>query len=388
MAPRGAGRLRERGAAAVEWLGGAVVVALSIAGLALLAPGTASSVMDTAQRAVCTAASPLTGASCSAGPGSGDDGTAGDGTESGDPYLDRRWTRADVTRGNLVFIGDSYGSGEGAKDYDPATNEDGENSWWDDLWGRTPPPKNMCHRSGNAAFHQISEGWFGGQNSTFASCSGSRTSEYWGETQGNDEQPQRDSLDADTSLVVVSLGGNDMGFADVLMSCAPVGGASVDDCIGHWSDPQDPDDPDSSRWNQNLIALFGSEPGGGSLGEVYADIRTRTADSAHVVVVGYPLIFDPDYDGLVFDNEQSTWMNERGVEMNTRLRELAEHYGFTFIDPSEAFAGHGVGSDDPWILTFGFWGDHRAQPPEAYHPTARGQQAIAELIDEHLRSLR
>ncbi|GAA1170185.1 SGNH/GDSL hydrolase family protein [Ornithinimicrobium humiphilum] len=379
-------RARERGAAALDYLGITVVGALVVTGLTLLAPGTASSVVAAGQQAVCAVTTKLPGGSCPDLLQSPAD-LADDVGATGDPYVDRRWTRAEVTSGGLVFLGDSYGSGEGAKDYDPTTDQTGENSWWDDLWGRTPPPKNMCHRSGNAAFHQVSGDWFGGSSSTFASCSGARTRDYWEETQGNDESAQRDALDENTSLVVVSMGGNDMQFADVLMSCAPVGGGSVDDCVGHWMDPQDPDDPTSSRWEQNLLRVFGTEPGGGNLGEVYADIRARTGDNAHVVVVGYPLVFDPDYDGIVFSGEEADWMNERGVELNARLREAAEHHGFTFVDPTEAFAGHGVGSDDPWILTFGFWGDHRARPPESYHPTARGQQAIADLIDEHLRSL-
>ncbi|GGK64595.1 SGNH/GDSL hydrolase family protein [Ornithinimicrobium pekingense] len=379
----GTGGPDEAGAATLEWVGVTLVASLVVTMLMLGAPGVASALVGLGQRAVCTVTAPLGGPDCPDVAVAGGAEAAAD----ADPYLDRRWTRADVTRGGLVFLGDSYGSGEGARDYDPATDRTGENTWWEDLQGRTPAPRNMCHRSGNAAFHQVSAHWFAGDNSTFASCSGARTVEYWDETQGNDELAQRESLGEHTSMVVVSMGGNDMQFAAVLMSCAPVGGSSVEDCIGHWTDPQDPQDPASSRWDQNLLDLFGPGPGEGGLGAVYADIRARTGDGAHVVVVGYPLLFDPDYDGIVFSAEEAAWMNRRGAELNERLREHAEHHGFTFVDPTEAFEGHGVGSDDPWILTFGFWGDHRARPPEAYHPTARGQQAVADLIDEHLRSL-
>ena len=84
--------------------------------------------------------------------------------------------------------------------------------------------------------------------------------------------------------------------------------------------------------------------------------------------------------------EQATWLNDKSADLNAHLRAHAEYYGFTFIDPTEAFAGHGVGSDDPWLLSLGFTGP-RGMPPEAFHPTARGQEEIARLIDEHLRSL-
>ncbi|MFX0539993.1 SGNH/GDSL hydrolase family protein [Ornithinimicrobium sp. Y1847] len=375
----------ERGASTLEYLGVLVVGVLVVTGLVLAAPGWGGSIAAAADRAICQVTSFVGGSGCAqtsiSGPHEASDGS------TGDPYRDRRWTRDEVTGGNFVFIGDSYGSGEGARDYDPETDRTGENTWWDDLLRRDPGARNMCHRSDNASYHRISEGWFSGQNSTFGACSGARTGDYWDETQGNDEPAQRDHLDSDTSLVVVSMGGNDMQFADVLQSCAPVGGGRVDNCMGHWDDPQVPGDPSSSRWEENLTALFGDEPGGGSLGAVYDDIRNQTGDNAHVVIVGYPRIFDENYDGIVFSNEEAMWMNGKADLLNARLRAHAEHYGFTFIDPTEAFAGNGVGSDDPWILTFGFWGDHRAQPPEAYHPTARGQEEIARLIDEYLATL-
>ena len=382
---RPAAGARERGASSLEYLGAILVGTLVTLGLVVAAPGWGQQITRTASTAVCTVAQHLGGSvGCSVAGST----AAGAGEESEDPYRDRRWTRGDVTRGGVVFIGDSYGAGEGARDYDPATDQTGEQSWWDRLRNQDVPPKNMCHRSDNAAYHVVKDSWFSGNDGTFASCSGARTGDYWGETQGNSEDPQRDALTKDTSLVVVSMGGNDMQFAAVLTSCAPVGSGSVKDCIGHWDGPSDPDDPDSqSRWEQNLAELFGTEPGGGTLGDVYDDIRGQTGDNAHVVVMGYPQIFDENYPGGVFSREEAAWMNEKSVLLNEALRAHAEHYGFTFIDPTEAFDGHGVGSDDPWILTFGFWGDHRAQPPEAYHPTADGQRAIGELVNDHITHL-
>lgn len=385
-------RLVERGAGAVEWLGATVVAVLIVLGLVVAAPGVGQSIAAGVDRAICT----LT----QLGGGGGGCGTAiRDIEPTGDPYLSRAWTRADVTRGNLVFLGDSYGAGEGAENYASGTDEEGEHPWYDFWSSGEPPARNTCHRSGNAAFHATSDAWFGGDNSSFVSCSGATTSDYWEETQGNSEDPQRDALNEDTSMVVVSMGGNDMDFSAVLRSC--IRGSGV--CWEEWDTPVDPDDPESlSPYEQNLIDLFGTEPGGGNLGEMYADIRARTGDAAHVVIVGYPQLFDDDYGARLNTSpgmspypfqehgwlwpEQTTWLNDKSADLNAHLRAHAEYYGFTFIDPTEAFAGHGVGSDDPWLLSLGFTGP-RGMPPEAFHPTARGQEEIARLIDEHLRSL-
>lgn len=104
-------------------------------------------------------------------------------------------------KSNVVILGDSYSSGEGSGDY---------------LAG-TDVKKNRCHRSNNtygaALFAQR----------TNLACSGATTQEYWNPFKKNEgEKSQRAQLVAlpkRPDLVMVSFGGNDIGFEDVISKC-------------------------------------------------------------------------------------------------------------------------------------------------------------------------
>jgi hypothetical protein len=85
------------------------------------------------------------------------------------------------------------------------------------------------------------------------------------------------------------------------------------------------------------------------------------------VVTGYPLLLDPSLP-------QSTAVNNGVVALNSVIAAAvtAAGPGFEYVDVADAFAGHGVGSVDPWINA----------PPsaEAFHPTVTGYLVYANAI--------
>ena len=281
--------------------------------------------------------------------------------------------------GGYVALGDSFSSGEGAGDYtsdsdhDPNSGWDRVGKWFDDHLipgGHSHlEPTNFCHRSGNAYGPIIAgQNHFGG-GSTFAACSGATTADFEHPNGANaGEQPQLDEITRDTTLVTFSIGGNDMHFADVLA-----------DCIWDGSTCEEKNEAD---FEKNLRDL---RP---KLVAMYREAQNRAADGARVIVVGYPRLFPDDpstsYRDLLFADDQR-WMNEKADQLNAMLASAAQEAGVEFVDPTNAFRGHGIGSDDPWFndLTLGGPGWAPVNPG-SFHPNAAGQAALAALVQQQL----
>lgn len=372
---------RERGATTLEYVGVTVVAAVVLS----LLLATAHVVSPRMTNLMCQAvdALPWVELSC--------DATAAGSPPQQVPYEDRTWSYNGVTDGNMVFIGDSYGSGEGAGDYDPTTDNDP--NWWDRLWG-DESQRNMCHRSSNAWGVGIGETHWGSGNYSFQACSGATTHNVTGGNENNGEGPQADAINADTSMIFVSMGGNNVGFAPILTDClaasftngqirAQTQGMAPPSAMIYCSDyysAVDPDDPEGRTRMQVKLDQFEAD-----LRAMYAELRRRSNDGAHLVHMGYPPLLDPGYVGLI-EPQDVAYLNAMAGELNAVIAKVAEEEGVHFIDPTEAFKRHGVGSADPWILGLGI-GDHHAFPPETFHPNAAGQAAMRQLVEDYLASL-
>jgi hypothetical protein len=85
------------------------------------------------------------------------------------------------------------------------------------------------------------------------------------------------------------------------------------------------------------------------------------------VVTGYPLLLDPAIPQAALVNNGVIALN-RVIAAATQ----ASGPGFIYVDVVDAFAGHAIGSADPWIIA----------PPslEAFHPTTAGYLAYATTI--------
>lgn len=356
MAGRGQVRAArgERGAGTLEYVGGTMVAALVVLGL-LVSPATGA-LGDSFERAVCSV---LQRDGCGLGEGAG------------------QTPLEQATGGRYVAMGDSYSSGEGAWDYEEGTDFDDR----DDLWPFNDDEEdhNRCHRSGHA-YSQVLAGandFSGG--TTFVACSGAEIPDLGADNDTQTgEDPQLEALDDDVSLVTMSMGGNDLGFADVVKDCIVNGARGV----GFMATCQEKHD---QRIEDRLPGLRDE------LVAEYRRIR-ELAPHARIVVVGYPPLFvdDPEdsYGDLLFAEDQ-VWMNEQAAELNAMLREAAREAGVEFVDPTDAFRGHGIGSDDPWINDLDLGGPGlMIADPSSFHPNAAGHQALADLVQQQLESPR
>lgn len=155
-------------------------------------------------------------------------------------------------------------------------------------------------------------------------------------------------LSSSTTLVSVTVGGNDVGFADVMQDCVLY---SESTCV--------------SSVNAAVSQMRNSLPSG--LGSLYSAIRSR-APQAHVVVLGYPRFYQLKgtcIAGLT-ETERSTINNASDV-LNGVIAKQAAHAGFTFSGMADEFTGHELCSGDAWLnsVTLPVY--------NSYHPKATGQ---------------
>ncbi|WP_299530106.1 SGNH/GDSL hydrolase family protein [uncultured Streptomyces sp.] len=219
---------------------------------------------------------------------------------------------------NYVALGDSYSSGVGAGSY---TSESGScyrsTKGYPYLWAAANAPASF----------------------SFVACSGATTSTV---TSG-----QLSALKSSTSLVSISVGGNDVGFASVMQDCVLQSEAncvaSVNAAIG---------------LAQNTLP--------GRLSTLYSSIHSKSP-AAHVVVLGYPRFYKLSgtcIAGLT-EGERSAINNGSDV-LNGVIAKQAANAGFTYSSVVDEFTGHELCSGDAWLnsVTLPIY--------NSYHPKAAG----------------
>lgn len=361
------GRIRqaERGQGTLD-LVGIVVLAVFLVGGVIMAIGGGEPIRERVTIAICEITTV----------GNGDCGTVSD-------YPTGLTPEEQATSGDYVALGDSYSSGEGAEDYLEGTDEDEAtkesindfNGW---LWPGDPY-NNICRRSENAYSASVYEAFDFEGDYVFGACSGGVVDDYYQDntSDNEDEGPQRDHVTDDTSLITISMGGNDFGFGDVVGSCVTGGSCATEE---HAAQVDADIDAEIDR-----------------LAQLYRDMQADAPPGARILVVGYPQLFpDPEditngSDSFIGENEQA-WLNERGVHANEAIQEAIRRSGTNveYVDVSDALAGHEVGTDDPWIhdLDVGVDGGDWTEPASrnSFHPTADGQAAISQIVQQHVRS--
>ena len=244
-----------------------------------------------------------------------------------------------------LALGDSYTAGEGLPPFDMSTP--------------------ACHRS-EMAFPRLVR--VGTTVATSRACSGATTAHVLEREQHPGVGRQVDGVSADTDLVSITVGGNDLGFATVMSECV----------FGRLP---------CSRLDDRVEAVLGGL--GTRLEAVYRDVTAR-APGARLVVVGYPqLIADPDRvevdacatlvgpfsGGLRIDAGEVRWLREKGDRLAAVVRAAATAVGGAYVDSAAAFAGHEACSPDPWVE-----GVAVPQVALSFHPNATGHAELARLV--------
>lgn len=185
--------------------------------------------------------------------------------------------------------------------------------------------------------------------------------------------PQVSAIPADTKLVTVTAGGNDVGYVGSLFAygCAD---ASANPAAGFWTPfVCTATSVDQATIDQKLTALPGQ------LRTMLAAIRDR-APKAKILLVTYPRIVPADGStcpALALSGEHAAYERTVGDRLQNAFVQVAGASGSKLVDVYPD-AGHDACSSDPWVSGWQ-WGSFPFGTV-AFHPTPAGMQAAADRI--------
>ncbi|MDQ0775549.1 lysophospholipase L1-like esterase [Streptomyces aurantiacus] len=196
---------------------------------------------------------------------------------------------------------------------------------------------------------------------------------------------QLSAISRSTRLVTLGIGGNDIGFSDMITRCVTMGTAFK--VLDRAKDMSSHDSPCRESYTDNGIDSAEKRIAG--LGAKYTstlrDIRRR-APEARIYVVGYPAILPAGTTGcgrrLPLAPGDITYLRDKENELNTMLKDQALSTGATYVDTYEASRGHDACAAEStrWIEPI-----VPSNPAAAVHPNARGQRGMAKEV---LRAIR
>ncbi|GIJ79111.1 SGNH/GDSL hydrolase family protein [Micromonospora phaseoli] len=322
----------------------------------------------------------------------------------------------------VVGMGDSFSSGEGAGEYTRVS----------DQYGDDRPFKNSCRRNAHGWARQVvltgapdgrslgslSDSLHTNVDFHHIACAGAQTHHVMAtrtaagqpapanamgnvpRDTSNGELTQIDQgfLDENTTLVMLTIGGNDAGWTDVFGECA------LKNCM----EPGFTLPGDSQPMTVAVPARFRDKIKL-DVRRVVTEIRQR-APNAWIVLAGYPQIFKSGttYDinplpgvSIGITAEEVDWLNDMARVATTELLYTDIANKINGIDVRADFAGHELGTADTtenwlngYILGDAFrFADDDGEPNDSYfgagsfHPNANGFRAYGGAVSDRLSAL-
>lgn len=216
----------------------------------------------------------------------------------------------------------------------------------------------MCQRSAdNYPAQVLADARFTGWD---VSCAGAVTGDV---LSAGAVPAQLDALTEDTDLVTLSIGGNDIGFGEIV-GCffESMNSGRPSDCAEAWTEP--------------TRAQLAELPD--RLDLIHREIGERT-DGARVIVTGYLPMIAPGDDCTeltAISPADREWIVELTGELNRVVEEAAERHGAEMVLPADA--GNHTGCAPPEQRWVDFFGSATGAYP--MHPTAAGQAAMAAAV--------
>ncbi|WP_369182938.1 SGNH/GDSL hydrolase family protein [Streptomyces sp. Y1] len=190
--------------------------------------------------------------------------------------------------------------------------------------------------------------------------------------------PQIDAVSPDADVITVGVGGNDLGFAQILKDCIELGAA------GHGQGTPCKDKYDASLPDR-LQRL-------GSGYDAMLDSLHAKAPAARVVTVGYPHLIPEDaarcrYGDLqqfaTFTTGDLAWARTAILEpLNGVIAARTARHRDTFVDLYPGSTGHSVCDPDHWLD--GILTSYLPLRYALVHPNATGQAHIAAQVEDAL----
>lgn len=202
-----------------------------------------------------------------------------------------------------------------------------------------------------------------------ASCSGATTTDLAAPQPvlGGPNPPQLDALDAEVGVASLQIGGNDIGFAEILQRCTAVVPLGTP-CQRHYT---------AGGTDEISRRIADTAP---KVGAVLAEARRRSPE-ARLFVLGYPSILPETRPGcwpvMPIAPGDVPYLREKHKELNAMLATQAEAAGATYVDLYGPSVGH-----DACQLPGTRWVEPLVplSPAAAYHPNALGMRHTADIL--------
>jgi len=245
-----------------------------------------------------------------------------------------------------VALGDSYSSGEGNPPFVPNDKCDLSQH---DAW-----PELLTSDHTSLVLEQD------------LACAGATTSALTSSYNGQLPQLQAmRRLTPPPTLITITMGGNNLGFPDVLTAC---------------------------YFGQCTYALGAVEVAlatgfGTRMTAVYKEIKAA-APKATILVVGYPQILTSNpltallnCPWLGRDPQAVPLMSAVSIQLDSILARAAAAAGVDYVSTLHALQGHEMCTADSWVNPIGLFGGRVASQG---HPNQFGQAAIAQTVSDYI----
>lgn len=303
----------------------------------------------------------------------------------------------------VVSLGDSYSSGEGIEKFYGQDKEPAE---------KVQDPDWLAHRSqlswpGRLRFYENEDVLSAYKDTTwfFRASSGALTEDLTDSQSKNydykslkgtyDLEPQLAIFDTlpegSVDYVTVSIGGNDIGFVDIISKAVMSSVLSTSD----------------ESFKAELDAAWAAFDDGSEnsvrsrIKNSYCEIAEAAGPDTHIIVAGYPTLLNQDGFKLMgaFDISETKcgWIADAVADFNAGIAGIvsecqAEGMDIGFVDMTNAFVGHEAYTSDPYLNEIYFATkseDISSGPISSYslHPNEKGAAvyaaAVQEYIDDH-----
>ncbi|MFC5065023.1 SGNH/GDSL hydrolase family protein [Actinomycetospora atypica] len=235
------------------------------------------------------------------------------------------------------------------------------------LTGLTAGAPIGCLRSSNNYPHLVAREL--GAQLTDVSCAGATAREFGSaqSTSAGVNPPQYAALGRSTRLVTVGIGGNDIGFSEIVRTCLsalPIGTPCRDRYTTGGTD----------QLRQRIAAL------GPTLATVLAEVHRRSPD-ARVALVGYPSVLPATgpgcYPAVPITPGDAAYLRGILADLNTRIQRSARAGDATYVDTYTSTVGHDFCRvpGKKWIE-----GIIPTNPAYPVHPNAQGSAALSRAV--------
>jgi len=194
-----------------------------------------------------------------------------------------------------------------------------------------------------------------------------------------------DRIEGEVDYVTMTIGGNDVGFTNIITTCA------INCAYLHFGATAKIEDELEKLWKD-----IGSVRD--KLINAYTAVAEKAGPQANIIVAGYPQLFDPSGEGLLINYYEANLINENVSEFNNYIEfliteVLADRKNIHFVDVESKFNDHEAYSRKPWInrimLVPHSQDLKHDEISSAYsmHPNEEGAQAYAACVNAKIREL-